>query len=661
MSASRLSRAFLAFSVATIALAASPPASSGTGDGALIRLPDPRPSKGPGVARFDPGTVLVRFRPGTADGEARGLIAARGAIIGRAVPRTGFVRVRTGSSTAEALVSQLRGDPRVAEASLNHIRSASAVPNDPLYKQYQAYLRNIRMESAWGVTTGSTSYKVAIVDTGVDLNHPDLAGRMQPGRDVVHNDAYAWDDNGHGTMVAGIAAAITNNSKGVAGVAWRGSIIPVKVLNSQGSGTDADVAEGVTWAADHGAKVINLSLGGTQDTTVLKAAIEYAISKNIVVVAAAGNDGFTTPSYPAAYPDVMAVSATDNVGNFVWFSNYGWWVDISAPGINITSTYPASGTGQAYAYGSGTSFSAPIVSGVALLARYKYPSLTQAQIQNKLRSTARDFGPRGIDPFHGWGRVDGYAALGGARAAPGPTATRDALEPNGVLDQARALVSSVSSSISPEGDVDWFFTDVTATGSLKFTVTPPPINENVLRPFEMDPAIEVYGPGLTSLGEMDTYPLGEKESITVPVDAPGRYYLKVTNFHGSRTPSPYSASVTFSSTAVPPVTGELIWVRDAAPADFASGVARTVTPTVELGRDADPASVTSATAYMMNGVFGTRTAINVTYDVATRTISIDPVPTLGANTPYLVFVTGLQDATGDPMTGAFSYRFVTGG
>ena len=660
MSASRLSRAFLAFSVATIALAASPPASSGTGDGALIRLPDPKPSKGPVAARFDPGTVLVRFKPGTPEGEARGLIAARGAIIGRAVSGTGFVRVLTGSSTAEALVAQLRRDPRVAEASLNHIRSIAAVPNDPLYKQYQAALRSIRMESAWGVTTGSTSYKVAIVDTGVDLNHPDLAGRMQPGRDIVHNDAYAWDDHGHGTMVAGTAAAITNNSKGVAGVAWRGAIIPIKVLNSDGSGSDADVAEGITWAADHGAKVINLSLGGPEDTTILKAAVEYAISKNILVVAAAGNDGFTAPSYPAAYPGVMAVAATDNSGNFVWFSNYGWWVDISAPGINITSTYPASGTGQAYAYGSGTSFSAPIVSGVALLARYKYPSLTQAQIHSKLRSTARDMGPRGIDPFHGWGRVDGYAALGGAKASPGPTATRDSLEPNGVLDQARVL-GSVSASISPEGDVDWFFTDVTATGSLKFVVTPPTFNQNVLRPFEMDPALEVYGPGLTFLGEMDAYALGEREILTVPVEAAGRYYLKVTNFHGSRTPSPYSASVAFSSNPVPPVAGEQIWVRDAAPPDFASGVARTVTPTVELGRDADPASVTSATAYVMNGIFGTRTPINVSYDVVTRTISIDPVPTLVANTPYIVFVTGIQDTAGDTMTETFSYRFVTGG
>src|SRR5207249_1118948 len=160
--------------------------------------------------------------------------------------------------------------------------------------------------------------------------------RIAPGLDVVNGDSYPSDDNGHGTMVAGIAAAAGNNALGTAGVAWDATILPVKVLNAQGSGTDADVATGITWAADQGASVINLSLGGPSPSPVLEDAVDYARSKGALVVCAAGNAGWERPMYPAAYAGALAVTATNWSDDVAWFSNWGSWVDLAAPGMSIT-------------------------------------------------------------------------------------------------------------------------------------------------------------------------------------------------------------------------------------------------------------------------------------------------------------------------------------
>jgi serine protease len=560
----------------------------------------------------------------------------------------------------------LKGDPRVAAAQPNYIRRAVRNPNDPAFTQgYQNYLKNIDLPAAWDITIGSSNYKVAVVDTGVDLNTPDLAARIYAGYDFVNNDTLPWDDNGHGTMVAGIASAITNNSLGVAGAAWRGGIIPVKVLDANGNGTDANVADGIKWAADHGAKVINLSLGGPDDSPVLSAAVDYATGKNILVVAAAGNNGNSDPEYPAAYPSVVAVAASDATGNFAWFSSYGWWVDLVAPGINITSTYKATGNHQAYAIGSGTSFAAPLVSGVALLTRFKYPTLSQAQIAAKLKSTARDFGPRGIDPALGWGRVDAHAALGGAKQLPYPVPARDSLEPNGVIDQAKAITTSATATISPEGDTDWYSASVASPGSVMFTATPPPYNPNVLRTLEMDPVLAIYGPDLTLLGEIDQFGAGTPEALTVSASTAGTYYAEVRNYFGSRSPGTYTIAVSTSAEAGPRLgpridVGESIWVENTAPGDFATGFGQTSSPTVTFARDLDPASVTTATAYLVNGVFGSLTPITVSYDEATRTVTIDPTPTLTANRAYIVYVVGVNGTHGDVMTELFTFRFTTG-
>jgi serine protease len=359
-------------------------------------------------ARFDQKSLLVRFRQDASLAERKATLARHGASVKTVVHGTPFSLVHVADAVRAR--QALEAEPAIAAVELNHIRYAFATPNDPRFASEQQYLLPLRAPAAWDVSHGSTAVKVAILDTGVDLDHPDLASRLLPGYDFVNYDTAAQDDEGHGTMVAGIAAAETNNGIGIAGVAWTASIMPVKVLDDSGAGWDSDIARGITWAADNGAQVINLSLGGPDPSVTLYDAINYARRKGAVVVSAAGNDGAPQLSYPAVYADV-AVGATDAAGDAAWFSNSGYWVDVTAPGIGITSTALAAGAADAYDTGSGTSFASPIVAGVAALVWAQHPGWSQGQVAAQILR-AWDRGPRGLDPFYGLGLVDAYAAVG---------------------------------------------------------------------------------------------------------------------------------------------------------------------------------------------------------------------------------------------------------
>jgi subtilisin family serine protease len=189
------------------------------------------------------------------------------------------------------------------------------------------------------------------VDSGVDLDHPDLKGRLTNGYNVLENNQFPDDDNGHGTHVAGIIASETNNKEGVAGITWYNKIMPIKALGAEGYGTSFDVAKGIIWAVDHGASVINLSLGNYQHSSLLKEAIDYAYDHNVVLIASAGNDNTSQTSFPASYPEVLGVAALSYTGGRAPFSNNGDYIDITAPGVQIASTF----FNQQYAALSGTS------------------------------------------------------------------------------------------------------------------------------------------------------------------------------------------------------------------------------------------------------------------------------------------------------------------
>ncbi|MNI01704.1 Thermitase [compost metagenome] len=285
--------------------------------------------------------------------------------------------------------------------------AAVITPNDLLFSTYQWNLPAIETEQGWNLSKGSKEVIVAVVDTGVQANHPDLKGQLLAGYNAITNTSPPDDDVGHGTHVAGIIGALTNNEEGVAGISWYNKILPVKALDNSGAGTTYSVAEGIIWAADNGAKVINLSLGNYADSQFLHDAIKYAYDRDVVVVSAAGNDNTERPGYPAAYPEVLAVAATSANGEKASFSNYGDYIDVAAPGESIASTYPD----NQYAALSGTSMASPHVAALAGLVRSLNPALTNKEVMALMTSNAVDLGEPGQDKYYGWGQVDIYKTL----------------------------------------------------------------------------------------------------------------------------------------------------------------------------------------------------------------------------------------------------------
>jgi thermitase len=264
--------------------------------------------------------------------------------------------------TVERAVEVLSKLNIVEFAEPNYIQHTTSGPNDPKYDE-QWGLKTIRAYSGWGIHTGRSNTVIAIVDTGVDLNHPDLKNKLVKGYNFVEDNDTPMDDDSHGTHCAGIAAASTNNGVGVAGVCPNCSVMPVRVLGSDGSGTTSTVSNGIIYAADHGAAVISMSLGSPSASSTLDDAVKYAAKKGVVIVAAAGNDGVDLPFYPAYLEPCIAVGSTvQYTDERSSFSNYGDWVDIAAPGSSIMSTIPGN-----YGLKSGTSMAAPFVSGLAAL------------------------------------------------------------------------------------------------------------------------------------------------------------------------------------------------------------------------------------------------------------------------------------------------------
>lgn len=319
---------------------------------------------------------------------------------------------RAGASELCEALSRIDG---VLWAEPERSVEAMAAPNDPLYWDQDAILR-MQVARAWETSPGSAGITVAVVDSGVGP-HPDLTGRVLPGYNLTDpdhpGDTADVNPAGHGTAVAGIIAAAVHNSSGIAGVAQRVRILPVVVLTADGLGTDVGAAEGIAWAVDRGADVINVSLGSQWFSTALESAVRYADQHGVVVVAAVGNDGNGQVRYPAAFPEVIAVAATDNADEHLTSSNQGPEVDVAAPGVHVLSTgfLDAGHTAPTVMSFSGTSFSAALVSGVAALILSKDPSLDPGAVRALIERGAKDILPAGRDYATGAGRVDAAASL----------------------------------------------------------------------------------------------------------------------------------------------------------------------------------------------------------------------------------------------------------
>lgn len=312
--------------------------------------------------------------------------------------------------------------PKLVEAPAGRSPQAprrSGGPNDPL----------LTAQYGWQLVGGAEAYAqgakgrgvtVAIIDSGIDASHPEFAGQLLPGWDVSGKEAGPGgheDGYGHGTHVAGVVGALANNGQGIAGLAPEAKLLPVRIFNNFGHSKEGASAAAVIWAVDHGAQVINASWGSPLPGEAAKEAVRYAMSKNVVFVAAVGNSGKNgdeDPSYPAAIPGVLAVAGTTDTDGWASFSTWGNFITIAAPGESILSTYPMA-KGNGYRIMRGTSMAAPCVSACAAVLRGAQPNLTQDQIRERFHATAKDVIQNGFDPYSGHGRIDLTKALAAVR------------------------------------------------------------------------------------------------------------------------------------------------------------------------------------------------------------------------------------------------------
>jgi subtilisin family serine protease len=346
----------------------------------------------------------------------------------------GWVRVTVPGAQAGELAASFQDDPGVLAVELDGRMRMAHSPNDALWN-HQWGPRQVRVPEVWEITSGRPDIVVAVLDTGIDLYHADLDGQLWtnpgevPGNEVDDDgngyvdDVHGWrflhdatgkqdqsaqiaDDHGHGTHVSGIIAARGDNRIGIAGMAWGCRLMVVKVLDHEGDGYYSDLADGLVYAVDSGARIANLSLSGPEPSQIVREAVDYAHSRGMLIVAAAGNSN-SEIQYPAALANTMAVAASDSLDQVSTFSCQGPEMSVAAPGSGIYSTCRGSG----YCYKSGTSMAVPHVAGLAALIWSVYPDYSPAQVTQRLEQSAQDIGDPGWDPEAGWGRVDALNAL----------------------------------------------------------------------------------------------------------------------------------------------------------------------------------------------------------------------------------------------------------
>ena len=432
-----------------------------------------------------PGEIWIKPSPGTSLQETSLLLEIPNVTIEPGIPQLGWMRMTVPVGQEKDHLTKMLAHPSIQNATLNHLAHLLEEPNDPDWL-LQWNMHIIRADEAWDIITStSSSVIIAVVDTGIDIAHLDLQANIWTNPDEIPDndldddgnglidDVHGWnfahenndvvDTHGHGTHVAGIAAAATDNSIGIAGVSWSGTIMPVRVLAGT-YGDYAEIARGVIYAADNGAQIINLSLGSTEPSPLLYDALLYARGKGALIVAAAGNCGDSSalndpdcdytinpPFYPAAHTETLAVGATDGIDQWAYFSEYHDYVDLAAPGVGIYSTCLQ----DDYCFMQGTSMSTPHVSGVATLIWALRPELSSLEVQLIMESWADDVNSEeypGKDPYLGWGRINAYQAV--LNASRGTTITLASSHAILAVGPAQAIITATMTTeygLAPDG------------------------------------------------------------------------------------------------------------------------------------------------------------------------------------------------------------------
>lgn len=633
--------------------------------------------------RVVPGQVLAQFRDPAA-------AAARAAAHGLAVASEGSHGKAGGSASVletngrpvDAVVAELRADPAVAWAEPVYVTTlpgtiAAVAVNDPKSPQ-QYSLDRMRVRDAWSLSTGGSSV-VAVLDTGIQWEHPDLAGVVAyntgeigggretngldddangrvddwRGWDFVGDDNDPKEDNAHGTWVSGIIAANENNGVGIAGVSWSDKILPVKIMDASGTGNTLDLVAGIDYAVRRGANVINMSIAGFPYSQAVQDAIDRAWASGAILVAAAGNYRSPNPVYPANFRHVVAVAATQIDDEFTNWSNYGLWVDATAPGAAVTTTNCTyCNTWGEYVAISGTSFSSPNVAGVVGLLRARYPSWTNQQIVDRLLATVDDLGYTGKDARYALGRVNAFRALGGTPPAL-THAQGDALESNNLSASAKALTLGVTARPTnyPAGDVDYFKVTAPRAGRIDVSVTAVVDTSRASKsalPF--DPVVQVMDAAGRLLGTWDDP--GDStatERASVQVAAGASVTVRVANWFPNGTTVAYGILPTFVDNVAPAIAART-------PDPSAAGVDADDPVTVQFSEDVT--GVSTSTMALRNGA-GTVVPATVTYDAASRVATLRPSTTLAGYAGYSVTVSNsIRDVSGNAFA-SVSWTFST--
>lgn len=400
--------------------------------------------------QYVPDEVVIKFTAGTKLSEIQSIFESINVESSEIIPKLDVWLLKIPEGEVPSILAALGNQKAVLFSEPNYIARAFTIPNDPEWKTQETYLQNIQMPQAWDLPVGQVDAIIAVIDTGIDTSHSELASKIwinlgelgddTKGRNKNNNgndddnngyidDWRGWnaisnngdieDSNGHGTHIAGIAVASANNDLGIAGIAWGSHIMVLKALESSGEGGSAQVAKAIIYAANQGASVINLSLGSSSYSVLLDMAVEYAVESGLTIVAAAGDVGAPLANYPAALSEVISVGAVDEKNHIAKFSPFGDTVDIFAPGVNIYSTWPGGG----YKNQTGTSQAAAHVSGVAAMLASMPNMQSSKQIRDALLLSASPLGRVGKEP----GLLQAYSALMFSSipitATPAPTTT----------------------------------------------------------------------------------------------------------------------------------------------------------------------------------------------------------------------------------------------